>query len=63
MAPPSADNFRNWKLPENNDDDDDDMMPATAPGSSTATLHMRNFAATYMEQENETDWDLESDQF
>ena len=62
MAPPSVDNSHKERLPHNNNDDDDEMMPACAPGCSAATLHMRNFAATSMEQENETNWDSESDQ-
>ena len=61
MALPSADTSRKERLPEK--DDDDDMTPAATPGSSAVTLHMRNFAATSMEQENETDWDSESDHF
>ena len=63
MAPPSADNFCKGEPPENNNNDNDDMIPAAAPGNSPATLCMRNFAATPMEQENETNWDSESDQF
>ena len=63
MASPSADNSHKERLPEKNDDDDDEMMLVTAQGSSAVTLHMRNFAATSMEQENETDWDSEFDHF
>ena len=58
MAPPLADSFCKERLPENNNNDND-MTPATTPGSSAVTLHMRNFAATSMEQENETDWEFD----
>ena len=61
MVLPSVDNPHKEKLPDE-DDDNDSMTPATAPGCSATTLHLRNFAATSMEQENETDWDSESDQ-
>ena len=37
-------------------------MPASTQGCSAVTLHMRNFAATSMEQENETNWESESNQ-
>ena len=61
MAPPLVDNPHKEKLPED-DNIDDGMTPATALGCSATALCMRNFAATLMEQENETDWDSESDQ-
>ena len=62
MVPPSAINSHKERPLEKNNDDDD-MTPAAASGSSAATLCMRNFAATSMEQENKTDWDSESDHF
>ena len=63
MALPLANNSRKKRPPEKKKNNNDgDMMPTTAPGSSAATLHMRNFAATSMEQ-NKTDWDSESDHF
>ena len=61
MAPPSADSSGKERPPEKNHNyDDNDMTPAAAPGSYAVTLRMRNFAATSMKQENETDWDSES---
>ena len=60
MEPPSVDNPSKEKLLE--DDDDNAMMPAAALGCSATSLRMKNFAATSMEQENETNWDSESDQ-
>ena len=60
MALPSGDTSCKDRSPEK--DNDDDMTPAATPGSSAATLCMRNFAAVSMEQ-NETDWDSESDHF
>ena len=59
MAPTKADSPQKGQLLEA---DNDDMMPATTPGCSAMALHMRNFAATSMEQDYETDWDSESDQ-
>ena len=61
MALPLVDNPCKEQLPED-DDNDNDMTPATTLDCSAMALHMRNFAATLMEQENETDWDSESDQ-
>ena len=52
MAPPSANNPCREQLL---DDNDDDTMPAAAPGCSTMALHMRKFATTSIEQENEID--------
>ena len=54
MVPPSVDNPCKEKLPDN---DDNNMMPTATPGCSAVALHMRNFATTLMEQENEMDWD------
>ena len=43
------------------EDDDDNMMLAAAPGCTSATAHMSSFTTTSMEQDDETDWDLDSD--
>ena len=58
MALPSANNPCGEQPP---DDDNNDTMPAATPGCSTMALHMRKFATTSIEQENETNWDSESD--
>ena len=42
--------------------DADVMTPEAALGCSTTATCMHNFAATSMEQENETDWDSEPDE-
>ena len=56
---PSVDNPCQEQLLEN--DNEDKMIPAATLGCSAMAVHMRKFAATSMEQENETDWDSEYD--